>query len=106
MFEVFYGAESCANAPERAKEQVQGLLDLLIGIEDNAPHLVIDKADRQRCAQFPTAGFIANAALQPSPDHMELGLRKRSFRPNKRRSLNCWGSYNPSSSRINVSVSA
>src|SRR3954454_18548643 len=95
MFEVFYGAESCANAPERAKEQVQGLLDLLIGIEDNAPHLVIDKADRQRCAQFPTAGFIANAALQPSPDHMELGLRKRSLQTQQETVIELLGIVQP-----------
>src|SRR6266851_1285780 len=50
--------------------------DRLVGVqEDLAVLLTVDEADRQTPAQLALGGLVADPALQPGPQHVQLGFR-------------------------------
>jgi len=61
------------------KQQTQGLVDLGIGIQDDALVLRVEQTDRQRHFQRGATGFVENPALQACLQDMELGLRHGSL---------------------------
>src|SRR5918999_4417960 len=76
------GADGRGGGPgplKRAKEEPDGILDLPVGIEDNAVILRITKAHGQVELQGRPAGFVQNAALQARAQDIEFGLTHGPF---------------------------
>jgi hypothetical protein len=71
----------CSSATEGLEQQPNGVLDLLIRIEDHSIQRIIRKADRQRHLQLTTPGFVQNAALQPRPQDVQLSFAHRALQP-------------------------
>jgi len=71
---VFDAGSGGPGAFEGGKEQTQGLLDLGIGIQDDALVLRVEQTDRQRHFQRCPTGFVENSAFQACLQGMEFGL--------------------------------
>ena len=69
----------CRLAPERGKEHAQALLNLLVGIQDDAIFLVINKTDRQRHFQFAALSLVEDTAHQACLKNVQLSFAHRPF---------------------------
>src|ERR1700723_3833309 len=72
-------AQGGAGSSKRLKHQPDSLLNLLVGIKHHAGVGIIRIADRRPHHEFPTAGFIKNAALQTCPEDVQLRFAHRSL---------------------------
>src|ERR1700682_2100028 len=68
--EGFYGRGGGSSAPKRLEEGAEGLLDLLIRIQADAPCRVRDEAHGQRDLELAAASLIHDAPAQPRPQHV------------------------------------
>src|SRR5207249_5608574 len=68
-----------AGAPEGREEEADGLLDLLVGVEDHAVVRVVAEADGQRRLELAAARLVEDAAPQPRPEDMQLRLTHRAL---------------------------
>ncbi len=75
--EVLDGGMRRARTEEGLEEQPYTLLDLGVRIEGHTAIGGVDEADRQMAAQFAPARFVQDAAAQPGPQHVQLGLTHR-----------------------------
>ena len=75
--ERFHGRGGRAGPPKRLEEGAEGVLDLPIRIETDAPGGVIHEAHGQRDFEFTTAGLVHDAAAQPRPQHVQLRFTHR-----------------------------
>src|SRR4029450_4660308 len=64
---------------KRAKEQADSVLDLAVGVQDDAFILGIAEADRQVELEGGAAGFAENTALQACPQDIQFCLTHRTF---------------------------
>ncbi len=53
------------------------VLDLGVGIKDDAPRAVVEKADREPHAERAATRLVDDAAPQPGAQHVQLGLAHR-----------------------------
>jgi hypothetical protein len=68
-----------AGARKGVKHEPNGLLHLLIGIENDPVLRIIDQAHWQGQPQLPASRLVAKAPLEASPQYMEFFLGKRSL---------------------------
>ena len=67
---------------EPVEDRSDRAADGLVGIEEDlALVLAPDQPDRQRLAQLPALGLVADPALQPRAEHVQFGLAHRAFEP-------------------------
>ena len=71
------GHDAVGGAPgfKRRKHLGHGRADLLVGIEDRLPVVVIEVADRQRTSQLAASRRRPFRLLQPTGEDVQLGLR-------------------------------
>ena len=77
LAERFHGRGGGAGAPKRLEEGAEGLLDLPIRIQTDAPGGVVHEADGQRDFELAAAGLVHDAAAEPRPQHMQLRFTHR-----------------------------
>ena len=70
-----------AGAAERVEKMAQRRLDLGVRIKHHLPRSVIGQAHRQGDLQLSSPRFVQDAAAQPRPQHVQLGLAHRSLEP-------------------------
>ena len=73
----FHGRGGGAGASKRLEEGAEGLLDLPIRIQTDAPGGVVHEAHGQRDFELAAAGLIHDAAAEPRPQHMQLRFTHR-----------------------------
>src|ERR1700726_1896204 len=66
---------------EGFKQHAQGLLDLLVRIENEMTFGVIDESNGWPHDQFAALGFVQDATLQSSPQNVQLGFAPGSLQP-------------------------
>ena len=68
-----------AGGLEGGEQVADGVLDGLVGVEDDPPGRVVGQPDGQRGRQFPAAGFVEDAAAQPRAEVMQFSFAELPF---------------------------
>src|SRR5262245_60919266 len=75
--EVLDRRRARAGALKGGEQDPQRILDLAIRIQDDLALRVVDQADGQRRLEFSPPGLAQDAAAEPRPQDVQLGLRDR-----------------------------
>ena len=79
LVEVLHNGQGRTFPLVHLKEGAQGLLDLLVRVEDDVALHVVDQAHRQRHTQFASAGLVADAAVKTSTKHVQFRFTHRAL---------------------------
>jgi hypothetical protein len=67
--------------PPQHEHALDRMAHLLVRAQHDPAVLIAIEPDRQRQAQFAALGLVAQPAVQPRPDQVQLGLGHRALQP-------------------------